>query len=438
MKKLILICLFCVFSFTSAISQTFYGLFIDKNSDPIPFVQITDRDSNLLGVADEKGLAVFSLGKVKEIQVRSFFWENYSLKINPLNKRDTLMEIIQLKEKINHLAEVKIDNSNRLFLNSSGHVMDYFPLGNQDFLVLRENKNKYSLQIESTLNPTKFRQNVFGKPLALYKDFSNNFHIKYKDSLLQLYFIGDSLVIIDKVYKEKINAFTSILNIDSSYMYREELLNDMQYYLLSKQQNKSIGGEKKKKLPIYSKYDRANYQQILSYKREIISRYKCAISPRSNIISLGVWTGNLLELISDTKAFEAYSFLRHVIRKPLKISSFSTSFGLITFDLDDDSLYYFSYNNSIDKSIKIQFSEKKKDISVIQNEVLDEFYILNEVDYHVNVNKVNLSNGQVNLVYRFKNTAYPLKIKVYGDMLYYLARIDSGQLKLFKASISKD
>lgn len=292
-------------------------------------------------------------------------------KVIPNLFKDTIELDFVLFYKKQQLDEVKIEaNGIKKILGAKNeHLIDYFPLENNDFFILKSFEKDYIISYE------KEQKEVFSKklnflPESLFRDFLGNIHILSADSSYQL-FLDNQLLILPpysiSVFNKQLKPVVAS-GANSLYLNRYSHHNQ-RYWLDYKKADEDLKSLLLIRDSIAETVATAEYYKLLSM-------YNRSEPYESNQIVHGIWDGDVNKLANlvTTKQVIWYSKIRS---KPINVNTFDMASSVVTIDFNENLVYQIQKQNNQIKQQNFTSPLKKNPIVLfdyIQQKIM--FYVL--------------------------------------------------------------
>lgn len=260
-----------------------------------------------------------------------------------------------------------------------------------------------------------------------------------KDSCLQFYYnpSDTSLRIIDKFTTN--NFYTKIkpclFEFNDSYVFKYPTKYTYKTFV-DKYHNKKIdfffirvNDSSKEKILIHQFFDKEAFRLATSYYSEVISRYFSTTPKNDNIISSGVWDGNLLRLINDDyQLFNMISWYLKIEACPITVLSFKEKKQLLFFNLNDSSILCYNRKFELinDTPILLSKTSKQPIKTIIQDKktgIIYGVFVINGIYY---ISKINILDGKLTTIIKASPKIFPQIFKIYNNYcfsVYYNADI---------------
>lgn len=392
-------------------AQVLKGRVFDENIEAVPFADIY-LNGKIAKEASVYGLFFLQVNKNDTIQVFQPGYEKINMLITDLEK-DTLEYDFILKPKIQEFDEVKVTAKgiSKVFGNKEEHIIDYVPLLNHDFYIIKSYEKKYYLTYENEYKLTDKLQLDF-HPLELFRDFFGNIHVVSADSAYQVFY--EEGIQLMKAYPKTIfeSQLRSVVAKGSDGLFLNTFAaHNQRYYLQFKARDKDVQ-------TVLLIRDSVSERVALTEYLSLIQAYYNSTPTNENIIEAGIWDGDITKLMS--KATKKQLIWYKVRSKPLNVHSFDRKKEVLTFDFNSGMLYKMNKKDQEVKKEKIALSFKEKPYVVFDN-ITEKFYFYSYEDGRATVYFYDVETGTSKRIKEVDDFAFPSKIKIADGWMYFVA-----------------
>ena len=415
-------------------------------------VHVFDSIANVGASSDKNG--IFSLTIPQKATRLRFSHVAFETKYLPLTEKrlaDTIaahtiwLEVV-LTQALRKLPVVEISDAKVqvAYKNPKQWILDYEPVGTDEFLLLLIEGNKKYLQLVNS-NHEKVSQIVVNKDYStLFKDRLGFFYVLSKDSACQIFLIDEELKFLYRHTRHDFDHIVEpvVVNTDN-YLYLKSSAVHGQKVSYDK-----INKETKEKTPfikifdekqaIFNNYFLAKMTASKERSMEFYGEGTEELFPETatTFQSILMNSNNLTEIVHAAPANVAIwdiSFYKHV----LSISPYSLLAKI------NDTIYFFDHLNSkiaaydLDgnylKETPINYHNSKGwDKEIIVNEEKTRCFAKFTRNGETSLVEINPNTGQTMGTYILEVHAFPTKIRVRGNEIYYLCKdYFEGEQKYF-------
>jgi hypothetical protein len=387
----------CLFAFSilivcTASAQTISGLVIDKSERPIQFAEVFDTLSKNKTLTNELGLfeLVILDSFALEISHPQYAPEFFSLQVyddQTMNATYVLREQIQLVDEV----IISSERMKTVVDQKDVNVIDYIPF-DLATLTLKSHKRKRYLSIEGL--DTTFRSfpiTFSNKVNELYIDCFENIHLLSEDSAYQIW-MDATLEVAARISIKDFNAYVRpcIANFDTLSVF-QSFSNHNKYYQVSTL--KKGEGEPR---TIFTEHDEVAEQVAQTAYNKIIHSYHRSTPDYLNVIKLGTWTGNLVEIASPGD----YVWYTNIRAAELNIKSFRYKDEIYVMSQHSDTIYLFTPEGELLRTMPYSFWKGSTTYDVLFDRASGTFY------------EINLDKGQLKIVQLPINTDEPAQLHI--------------------------
>ena len=353
---------------------------------------------------------------------------------------NTIWVNVELMQKVNELPVVEISDAKVeiAYKNPKQWILDYEPVGANEFLLLLLEKNKKYLQLVNS-NHEKISQVIVDKDYStLFKDCFGNFHLLSRDTASQILLVEEELTLPYRYTRHDFDQIMEpvVVNTDK-YLYTKEYSKQGQLVSYNK-----INKGDKKVIPFIENFEEKQFIFNRSYlATEIIPYFiRCntalGVEMTQEIIDAFIYilihSKNMDELLRSSWMIAPASicvgdvilqFYIHVLSRP--------PYSLLT--IINDTLYFFDHLNSkiatydLDgnylKEVATNYHNNKGwDKEIIINEEKTRCFAKFTRNGESSLVEINPNTGKMLGKYVLETHAFPTKIKIRGNEIYYLSK----------------
>lgn len=418
-----------------SLGQTLTGEIIDETNTLISDVKIINVRTGDTVISNKKGLFTIKVELGDEITLNHPFYQVTSHIMNDVYIHMTkVLFILEFDIKMQKFDEVVISSSRikKAVDVRNQNVIDYLPMTNNQVLTISRfaRQKDYVITIEG-MDTTYFSYEIsLEHPEALIIDCFRNVQLLCKDSVFQIS-IDKTLNIIDRISKKQFQEYIEpcIAKSNQSLYFESFTFHNKKYQLFFKSKFKP---EPTELLEIFD-FEMAKTGQ--SHYDDIIIEYYNHQPSMHNIIDLGVWSGDLVELAVTGRLIELITWYNHRVNKKVHVASFDDRSRIITFDgLNNEINFIYKENFYIDKKDLKLPSEIKKPI-FLQDEGTQNYYFYNENEATLRIYKIDLNNNESQQVIELNEERFPKNPKIMNGWLFYLKNKRNGFHKVYKVKL---
>ncbi len=319
---------------------------------------------------------------------------------------------IELQSNIQNLPEVSISGSKvqKAYNKPKTSIIDYDIVGDNLYLILQD-KNQY-LRMTNFNSKTIDEIQIKTDLKTLYKDYLGNLHILLQDSAYQIFYYNDSLLF---AYPTERKFFEQLLY---PIVANTECCMYFQYYSMHNQYLFYIKIDKdtKNRSLLTAIFDK---EQAITNQRkyEEFARHSAAghISQESD------HDASTEVIPSGRAAFDAYSFYKHVLSKPLYSPLVLVKDSLYVFDHLNGFLYQYDLDGNLQNKKTISYQKERgwaKEI-IVDAEQTRCFakFITNGI---ATLKEIDLGTGKIKASYVLEHHIFPEKIRIKDGYAFYL------------------
>ncbi|MFT5822352.1 MAG: hypothetical protein ACI8ZM_003608 [Crocinitomix sp.] len=367
-----------------------------------------------------------------QLKITSRFYEEYNKILEAsIFVNDTARLQITLFQKARTLDEVVVlgESTNIYYDVQNSNVIDYYPIGDICFLLLKE-RNKRFIQLNRGMEKVVAVELDF-KPTDLFLDGFGNFHIVTADSAYQIWSNEKTIGWHEPISKAKFNERISpIVGKSAQGVFFQKFESSNKFYRLLQKKNDSI-------FECYISYDKIGHQMANIQKGKIIGMYYAAVPAYENIIELGIWNGDLVQLqdYRDRTISDEVVWYKAACDNPVKAQAFGLENYITVIDGQSDSISLIDYETGA-LLIKNKLNGACDNYASICHDYLfDQLYLIEETGNGTDIYELNPTTGQVQKMKGIYDIPFVRNIKVSGEWVYYELREQSGFSKVLRQKI---
>lgn len=344
--------------------------------------------------------------------------------------------ILEYKEEYQLYDEVVItDQRIKTVLDIRNlNVIDYLPMTNNQVLTIsRYNREKnYLLTVEGMDTTYHAFPIDLDKPERLEIDCFRNVQIVCVDSVFQVS-IENELRIIERIARVDYDNFVSpcLARWKLGLIFESFSMHNKRYEVFSKMR---VDPKPSILLEIYDE-EMANVGE--SYYNEIIQLYYKHQPIQDNVIELGVWSGNLVELAVTGKIIELITWYDKIIARKLYVNSFDAGDTVVVLDGLNGAIYQIPKRNLAVKRTTMTLPTNYSKPTFIMDNGKKQLYVYNSFSANLEVSAIHRETGELTTVLNLHEIRFPKNIKIMNGWVYYLKSTGNGFFKLYKVRLEK-
>ncbi|MCC5924341.1 MAG: carboxypeptidase regulatory-like domain-containing protein [Crocinitomicaceae bacterium] len=314
------------------------------------------------------------------------------------------------------------------------NIIDFIPLINNEILVLtrKVREKQYNVALIG-FDTTYFDFDIrLKRPEALFVDCFKNLHIKTKDSVYQFIFT-DTIEIVGAMdlFDFERQIAPCVWRSDSSllYQYFTNHNRDMQLFQLSQYHEPQL---------IYEITDPKGAKAAQDYFQEIIAKYNMRVSSGENIIQLGLWSGDVMELSIDGELNRMISWYKKFQAKKLHIPCIELWNRVYLFDTENMEVLQFDNKLRLAKKTPLSVNFKPTRLTLLKDEGTGKLYFYDLTSATISIHHYDFDSGTTQEVMQVHELNFPQKIKIVNGWMYFLSSKGFGFYKLYKVKLNEN
>ena len=430
-----------------------------SNGTGIAGVHIFDSTAKVGATSDING--IFSLTippKTTKLRFSHLAFNTQYLSLTQKRLADTIaantiwLDVV-LTSKTRELPAFEISDAKVeiAYKNAKQWILDYEPVGTDEFLLLLLEKNKKYLQLVNS-NHEKISQIVVNKDYStLFKDCFGTFHLLSKDSACQIFLVDEELTLPYRYTRHDFNQIMDPMVVNTNnYLYAQDFTGHGQVVLYhkinkeSKEKTPFIENAEEKRAILYrndyfsaitSGFIGCNSAAGIDVTPEMIANFRYILLNSKNVDELFSlrWMVAPADILCDFEIQKLIAFYKHVLTVP--------PYSLLA--TINDTLYFFDHlNNKISaydldgnylKETPITYHNSRDwGKEIIVNEEKTRCFAKFTHNGEFSLIEINPNTGQMLKKYILEEHAFPTKIRVRGNEIHYLSKdYFEGEQKYF-------
>jgi hypothetical protein len=354
-----------------------------------------------------------------EIMVRHENYEDYSFQVSDgLKSNDTINKIIRLTPlydtlNIQVFDEFTFSSSKyqNAFKNKDEFIIDYYPFPLNHFYVITRIKRNYYVKIIDGIGESLMTKELSFKPEEIFLDAIGNFHLIEKDSVYQIYLNKDSIQLMNAITKESFEIeLRNLLSLDENGAFHEDMSLHNQFYVIHRVIDKEVSD-------IYQSFDEEGFENASYHYNAAVNFYNATTPQKDNIISMGIWDGDLMTLNSfNFKLLTMSVWSEKIASKPLNVKSFGLKNKIIVLDAIRDSIFQINNNTFASNETKAQCILSG---DYFKDYFYDNIYMYSNRAKGISILKINIEDGTSTEIAQLTDIRKPRNIKVMNDKVFF-------------------
>ena len=354
---------------------------------------------------------------------------------------NTIWLDVVLTQKIMELPLLEISDAKVeiAYKNSKQWILDYEPVGANEFLLLLIEKNKRYLQLINS-NHEKISQIEVSKDYKeLIKDCFGTFHLLSRDSACQIFLLDAELTLPYRYTRDDFNQVMDpiVVNTDN-YLYAKDITDHGQVVLYDK-----INKESKEIIPFIEIFEKKQAAFNRSYFSTEIMPLFVGCNKASGVEVTPEIIATFQHILINSKNMDEVFRLKWMIYpadifcvKPVVLQFYQHVLTRPPYSLlatINDTLYFFDHLNSLIVAYDLDGNYLKEtpcnyhnnrgwDKEIIVNEEKTRCFAKFTRNGETSLVEINPNTGQMMGRYVLEVHAFPTKIKVRGNDIYYLSK----------------
>ena len=417
MKNLLFITILLCLTSTSWSQIKIFGTVKNEKGKLLKGVHVFERFQEIGVPTNENGAYEI---EVKEDSIQlEFSHIGYVKKIVIIAKKKLqkrmLLEVV-LKQRTELLDQVEVTSSPvKTVINEDNLLIKDFEFYGEDLILLLKSPSKgYFLERKHELESKGIRFPLHFKPKGIEYDCFGNIQVLAKDSAYQIAFLEEEIKIVEQFelnqYEEIIRP--CVLENDSFYVFRSigEHGQSINYTLFPKDTTKE-----KQRIQIL---DLVAFKVAANYYLEIIALYNKIVPFYRNIISNGIWDGDVKDLNESKELNRLIGFYEHVLSKPIYSPIFSLSGNWMIFDHTNGFIRKANQPRNLPK---INYHDSPKWVQlVLKDKWTNEFVTFFKKNGLFTAHYIDIKTGKLKNGILLEESAFPENLKLKDGYVYYL------------------
>jgi len=419
-------------------------------------VHIFDSIANVGTSSDKDGMFSLTIPKkATKLRFSHVAFETKHLSLTTKRLADTIaantiwLDVV-LTQALKKLPIVEISDAKVqvAYKNSKQWILDYEPVGTDEFLLLLIEKNKKYLELVNS-NHEKISQIVVNKDYKeLFKDCFGYFHLLSQDSACQAFLVDEELILDYYNTRQDFDQLVEPVVVNTgNYLYIKSYANHRQLVLYDKINTETkeemlfIENFEEKQALYNNSYVSAIMTEFITYNKELYEANLLTPEMTDAFRSILINSKDINEMLrlkwmfSPARINLSQTLLFY--KRILSISPYSSLAKI------NDTIYFFDHLNSLIAAYDLDGNYlKETPINYHNNKGWDKEIVVNEEktrcfakftrNGEASLIEINPNTGQTMGTYILEVHAFPTKIRVRGNEIYYLCKdYFEGEQKYF-------
>lgn len=410
--------LFFLFSVLTIHAQVLEITVTDLVHVPIKKVEIENVFTEKRKRTNIEGKAYFRLDTTLLLEISSEAYDSKLLRVAPKPGLDTLRRKVALAADFQLLETVEITSGRvKSAVNIKNvNVIDYMPYTDH-ILALVKFEGKRYLTLNNHLNESLLEKKLYfwQRELEMTEDCLGNVHVHTNDSSYQVDLNDSVFYLVQARTKESyLNEFGACFaDFDEHQFYSIYELHDRVYNVFSaKKSNKSVA-------PVFSIFDEETYLSSKTLLNEIVLLYCLNRFGKFNIITAGIWDGNLDQLAVTKELVQRIAFYKALISKASGVRAFKYKDEVVVVDQISGVLHKAQSNGTFIGEFPFDFNGLDSPW-FMQDRTTEQIYTLEKDAKKVHVYKLDFEKSKIVLTTTIDDYSYPENIKIDNGWIYFL------------------
>lgn len=431
--KYITLIFICCLSFLG-LGQRFNGIILDANDQPIQNVTVLNINQKRLVISDKYGAFTikavqFDTLRIKVSNQDAFHYivpnyEENEHQINFINAADT--RLLSFDE-----VTVTADRVKPVVERFNANVLDYHLYKNGRIMTLTSLRNDYKINLEIADEVYADFDLSLNKPNQLYLDHLENLHLIGKDSTYQFILGETEVVYLDGI---TLNEFDQLLR--PVLFTTDELVVTGDYFHHNKKY-KVVKTNKKtlEQTDLYVLQDEQAIIEAYTFYNSIIALYNSTVPEEHNIISNGIWNGDLTHLAENIDLIQMIKWFENIIAKELSVYAFENDGLIAVFDFENTKIVTVNTEGELVKEVIIKSDLELTKFKVKKDAITNEYYCYRPNKPTLELYKIDTDNGKLSSSLIMDELNFPKKIQIFNGWMYFIKINDASFNKLYKIKI---
>lgn len=313
-------CLYTPFWAFSQLKE-FSAFVLDAYDYPIVNAHVLNLSTNESTNSDENGYFTIPAKPNDSLKITpekkpSFYYQLHN-DFKRLSREIIFINADDPNVKVFDEVEITSSRIKSVVTRKNANVIDYKIYKNGNVLSLTSLRNKYWLNLEVNNKVIKEYELPEKKYYEIFHDIFGNPFIINKDSAFQVA-LSEELINIDAISSEKFaNFIRPLLYADDSCVVSGIFSNHNKAFRMIKK----VKNDSSEKV-IHSIIDFQGLKDANRYYNDIIRTYMQTVPEQYNIITNGIWTGNMDHLADGRELITMVQWYKNIISKELNIYTF--------------------------------------------------------------------------------------------------------------------
>lgn len=416
---------------SSLVAQVISGEVLDRQGLPIVNVHLTDTvfgTTGTLSGSDGQFAIEVRVGSV--IRASHIGFTTTYLEVSEQTPiRGSRILMMPTAEMLGTVT-ISADPVVPVIVQHNVNILDYLPFSHY-IITLKKRGAERLLAVEGI--DTTFAEFALKgiKGRELFQDCFGHVYVLSQDSSYQIY-ADTALYIVDAQPIDLFEALVRpcIADLDDHVVLEDFRMYNKRYVL------EAFSKTDSSKSTVYTNQDMIAAKVAAINLSKIIARYHYSADPGSNVITNGVWDGDLIKLqvMGDNELTQMVSWYLNVRGREVDLSTVKLKDHLVVFDMLNDSIHVF--NKELNSTHRTAFSPPVEQIhtKLIVDRPAVKAYLVEDRGMTSHLHEIDVVNGEISSVIPLDETFRAENIKVSDGWAYYLMA-DQGYHKLYRSRV---
>jgi hypothetical protein len=424
-----------LFVFGGFSAQKLMGRVQNEMKQPIIGAVIMDTINDHQVSSSPKGHFEIPISRKSVVKVSALGYVSIYLRYSNIDSNSIINEVIELYRETQEINEVSV-NSNRLKKVvdlSSQHILDYIPHIDFNLVLKKKTRNQRFISMEGfdTTYAEYDLEALRGE--SLFEDCFGNIHLLTTDSTYECLFSSTGLQFISTLSRKEFDKSIRpcIAKYDAYLFYQNFTKRNKEYTLRRIKRKTGIGDI------VYQLVDEVGEQMALDQYKNILANYYIITPDFKNVIELGVWEGDLLELANNFRLLQMIAWYKQVLIHQVEIQCFQDQEGITCFNGLSDSIIRISPSGNIYKSLDCSLSVNREMSRIVYDQKQNKYYLSNIIRGRMYIDEFSIESGKRTKLLEIHEFSFPRNIQIFNGWVYFL-QLEAGFNKLYRIRIPEN